>query len=406
MTDLFALQALRAAGASDDDVIGQALRTIRQHLGMAISFLVERDQADAVLRVFDAPGHGRHLSVGARWTIDVGDIGPVWGADHPQLIADMRKTNAGERPNWLGLPVGAWIAVPVARADGAQFGLFGALSPDPDLSLNMRDMKVAQSVAGLLEKHIQPGPGDHDAHRVSPTVLDEIMSGAKYHLQAQPIVALDRGQVQGYEALCRFETDRIWDAAAVFAAAARVHRTAELEQQIIARALRYLSGLPSDIYLSINASPETVFNPGFSALFDEVHFSNLVLEITEHRAVDDYDALLARLAPLRQAGMRLAVDDTGMGHSGLHQILALSPDLIKLDRALVAGIDADAAKRAMCAAMVHYATETGATLVAEGIETVAEHRCLRDLGVARGQGYLFAHPRPLADLMVPPGSAA
>ena len=134
-----------------------------------------------------------------------------------------------------------------------------------------------------------------------------------------------------------------------------------------------------------------------------------MIEITEHAPVADYDALAQAIRPLRAHGVRLAVDDAGAGFASLRHILRLSPDVIKLDRALTAEIDSDAPREALAAALILFASRIGSTVVAEGIEREEELRTLRNLGVLYGQGYYLARPLPVeqvsAGLFKPPSSA-
>jgi EAL domain-containing protein (putative c-di-GMP-specific phosphodiesterase class I) len=90
--------------------------------------------------------------------------------------------------------------------------------------------------------------------------------------------------------------------------------------------------------------------------------------------------------------MRLAVDDTGAGYASFTHVLRLRPDIVKLDRSLIAGIDTDPALRAFVTAIVLLALALDASIIAEGVETSAELETLRSLGVAEAQGYFFARP--------------
>jgi EAL domain-containing protein (putative c-di-GMP-specific phosphodiesterase class I) len=121
----------------------------------------------------------------------------------------------------------------------------------------------------------------------------------------------------------------------------------------------------------------------------------IVLEVTEHAAVRDYGRLNAAVGTLRSRGVRLAVDDAGSGFASLQHILRLAPDFIKLDMELTRDVDNDLARRALAAALISFAAEIGATIIAEGIETEAELSTLRDLGVAYGQGFFLARPAEL-----------
>jgi EAL domain-containing protein (putative c-di-GMP-specific phosphodiesterase class I) len=120
--------------------------------------------------------------------------------------------------------------------------------------------------------------------------------------------------------------------------------------------------------------------------------SRIVLEITEHASITEYDEVLAAVAALRALGVRLAVDDAGAGYASFRHILRLAPEIIKLDRSLIAGLHQDPALRALAAAVVTFALETSATVTAEGIETPEELRCAQDLGIHGAQGYLFGKP--------------
>ena len=103
-----------------------------------------------------------------------------------------------------------------------------------------------------------------------------------------------------------------------------------------------------------------------------------------------------RWRPLREQGLRISVDDTGAGISSFRHILILKPDIIKLHMSLTRGIDSDAARRALASALIQFAKENGSEVIAEGVETAAELKALRALGVMRAQGYFLGRPAPLA----------
>jgi PAS domain S-box-containing protein len=211
----------------------------------------------------------------------------------------------------------------------------------------------------------------------------------------QPILSLRDQRMVGVEALSRFcvpgdrRSPDDW-----FTDAARVGLGTELELHTLMLALVAAQAVPRHLYVSVNLSPETLLSPGVHGAIarSPIPPSRIVLEITEHSSVEDYDGLARALRPLRQAGARIAVDDAGAGYATFRHILALSPDVIKLDRTLIAGIDRDPARRALAAAMVSFAGETGTSVIAEGLETAAERRTVLRLGVDFGQGYLLGRP--------------
>jgi EAL domain-containing protein (putative c-di-GMP-specific phosphodiesterase class I)/AmiR/NasT family two-component response regulator len=205
----------------------------------------------------------------------------------------------------------------------------------------------------------------------------------------QPIVDLGRGRVSGVEALSRFDSGLPlqW-----FEEAEEVGLREELEIAALSVALAGLPALPPSAYLALNVSPSTLLHRDFGQLLRAVPMERIVIEMTEHAPVGDYEGLNRILHPLRDAGVRVAVDDAGAGFASLRHILLLAPDIIKLDISLTRGIDGDRPRRALSYALVAFARETRTTIVAEGIETEAELRALRDIGVTHGQGFLLARP--------------
>jgi hypothetical protein len=149
--------------------------------------------------------------------------------------------------------------------------------------------------------------------------------------------------------------------------------------------------------VAINLSPLSLHDPEEieDALVALARRRRIVIEITEHAAVEDYEVAAASLGRLRAAGVQLAVDDAGAGHSSLLHVLRLRPDIIKVDRSITSCIDSDPARRALAAAVGIFAGETGAVVVAEGVERDAEVEALRHIGVTRGQGFGLAMPSSL-----------
>lgn len=238
-----------------------------------------------------------------------------------------------------------------------------------------------------------------DERRDRVARVDDVLAHRGLDMVFQPVADLITGAVVGAEALARFTPEPRRPPNEWFDEASSVGRSRELELAAVAAALHQLHQLPSEAFLAVNVSPDTAVSDQLRQLLEEVAPARVVLELTEHTRVDDYTALLAGLAPLRDRGLRVAVDDAGAGYAGLRHVLQLRPDILKLDIDLIRGIDLDPAKRALSAALVIFARETGAEIIAEGIETPAELRTLRGLGVNWGQGYHLARPAalPLAD---------
>lgn len=225
----------------------------------------------------------------------------------------------------------------------------------------------------------------------------------------QPIVSLETGEVAGYEALSRFAPIPLQSPEAWFDLAARAGLTPELEALAIGTALEVVARRPppAGAFLSLNVSPLLLADPRIVSVLaaPPVEPTGLVLELTERDPVADYEALRNALAPYRERGYRIAVDDAGAGYASMRHITELAPDFVKLDAGLIRGLLVDAARRALVRAMATFAGEIGAVLVAEGVE----HDDELDLLVRAGrgilvQGYAVGRAGPPWPTYVGPGS--
>jgi EAL domain-containing protein (putative c-di-GMP-specific phosphodiesterase class I) len=228
--------------------------------------------------------------------------------------------------------------------------------------------------------------------------IQSVITRSDLRVVFQPIISTDTGRLVGAEALARFDAVNPADLPdppdAVFAEAATVGLGVELELLAVRTALVAAAALPEDLYVSINVSPGALLSPLLTdcLLATRLPLDRIVLEITEHVSVPDYDVLAARAEELRLLGVRLAVDDAGAGFASFRHILKLCPEYIKLDRTLIENISEDPARRALAAAMVLFAFEMGSAVVAEGVETLAELRTAQTLGIDAAQGFLLGRP--------------
>lgn len=195
----------------------------------------------------------------------------------------------------------------------------------------------------------------------------------------------------GYEALARFPRRHEQGPAGWFRDAFAVGYGLELELLAVAAALPFLDET-LDAFLSLNMSPATVLQLRRGDLRDGPQRARVVIELTEHAPVEDYEAMRRALAPLRADGVRLAVDDVGSGYVGFRHLVALEPDIIKLDISLISGIEKSRSQRALASALVAFSADLGAIIIAEGVETAQELAVLGDIGVPWAQGYHLGRP--------------
>jgi EAL domain-containing protein (putative c-di-GMP-specific phosphodiesterase class I) len=214
----------------------------------------------------------------------------------------------------------------------------------------------------------------------------------------QPIFDLVRGRVCGYEALARFDLRPVRNPEEWLRAAAERGLDDALEARLIEAGLSARSALPENCFLSVNVSPHTLLSEEVQrVILGAGRLDAVVIELTERAPVDDYGALREALEPIRAQGGMVAVDDAGAGYASLQHIMSLRPEFIKLDRALVSGLDADPAKLALVEAVGSFAARIDAWLVAEGIEQSSELDAVRAISVPLGQGFGLARPAQAMD---------
>ncbi|HZL47963.1 MAG TPA: EAL domain-containing protein [Solirubrobacteraceae bacterium] len=237
--------------------------------------------------------------------------------------------------------------------------------------------------------------------------LTRLIAGEGLSMAVQPIVDVRTGAVHAYEALARFagctDSPLRW-----FSIAAELGARDALERACLRAALSLFRRRPAGAGLSVNLSVPVLLDPLTLEMLDERHdLEGLIIEITEGTLAQSDVQLQAALAPLRERGARLAVDDMGAGYSGLRQITTVHPNYLKLDRSLISGIDHDQDRAALVGALVGYSNQVGSLLVAEGIEHRAELRVLGELGVPLAQGYYTGRPgQPWPKAGIPRPSAA
>jgi EAL domain-containing protein (putative c-di-GMP-specific phosphodiesterase class I) len=210
-------------------------------------------------------------------------------------------------------------------------------------------------------------------------------------------------RVVGYEMLTRFDVPAHITPDLLFLEADAIGLGAELEALILARAFKERRRVPSDCFVTVNVSPHLLEHPIMRTVFDR-DLSGVVVELTEHVRIADVEALRDSLTWLRARGALIAMDDAGSGYAGLQMLTQIRPDIVKLDRELVSGIDTDEAKALMCASFGDFVGRLDGWLLAEGVETQSELARVVQIGVPLVQGWVIGRPtrepEPLRDELV------
>lgn len=305
---------------------------------------------------------------------------------------------------WEALRIAERIRERVAMPLSSLAGSIDSFSPSigvvsiPDAAMSVTDLiLLAQSTLArshAAEAPIQPGG--------SQAVLDLLANAETFRVIREPIVELRSGSVTGYELLTRTAIEHLERPADFL-------RLALITDTLTGTDLRCLEacgtalrawGNPAGVY-HVNVFPSTLLATPPERILELVAGvadpTRLCLEITEQQFFGDRARLRAHLAVLRQAGVRIALDDVGFGRTSLELLILLAPDIVKIDRGFVRGVATDPAHAAAFRRLVDVVRTLGATAIAEGVETPDDARNLQMMGVEYAQGHLWPDALPVAE---------
>ncbi len=380
------------------DQIGDLLKTAKAGLNLSVAFLSRLDGTTQHLEVVESSGPASLLFKEGYETAQANTFcQAILDGRLPPVIPDVRKHPEAMKLPASRLPrIRSYVSVPVRLSNGELYGTFCAAGLTTDKALSRRDQTLMEVLASAAAVLLEPDVRERARCEQVERRLGPVMDAGGPVVVLQPIVDLASGHRVGAEALSRFP--REWDLApdVVFAQAHSIGEGHRLELLALARAGELLDEVSG--YVSMNVSPATLMTPACSQLLGDLPLHRVLLELSEHDRVDDYDALHDVLRPLRSNGMRLAIDDVGAGFSSLRHIVLTAPDVIKIDRSLVDGVHHDTVLRTLVTSLGEFATGLGSTVVAEGIENVEDANVLRECGIGYGQGWFYGRPGPAADL--------
>ena len=296
----------------------------------------------------------------------------------------------------------ARVAISEVQIGGRQLACSAGLACHPEDAADAPGLLIAADAALYAAKDtgrgrtcryraslaLRPSPGE-EREEIEALLRD---ADTRLTVVFQPVLELATGRVSGYEALARIQSEPQRGPDEWFNQAHRTGLGAELEAAALRTALA-VPDRPAGTFLSLNVSPRALASPLVLEALPE-DLSSIVVELTEHELFGAEDELATRLAALRARGARIALDDAGAGYAGLQQLIAVAPDILKLDRSLVHGANCDPAKLALLEAMISFASSTGAAVCGEGVEDLDDLRALADLDATYAQGFALARPAP------------
>lgn len=236
--------------------------------------------------------------------------------------------------------------------------------------------------------------------------LQDILKQRDLSALFQPVMDFSGGTFLGFEGLIRGPADNpLHSPINLFGAAKQQGLSLEIEmlcRQIVLESFA-AQNLPGKLFL--NVSPEALTHPSFKNGQTLAYLENLsidpnrvIIEITENQPTFDFEGMRNALLHYRSRGFQIAIDDLGEGFSSLRLWSELRPEFVKVDMHFVQGVNTDPLKQQFLRSIQSIALSSGTQVIAEGIETAAEFRTIRDIGIACGQGYFIARPNHIPPL--------
>jgi EAL domain-containing protein (putative c-di-GMP-specific phosphodiesterase class I) len=377
--------------------VERALRTVRAHLNMDVAFISEFVGNSRYFHHVDSKSGRAPVKAGDWISLADGYCKKIVDGELPQLIPNTADVAAAIAiPATRNMPIGSHISVPLRLSDGQLYGTFCCFSFDAVAGLNERDLQMMKAFAELVAQQIDSEMTGLRERAIIFERIDAVLKSNQPSMVYQPSYCISDQRLLGAESLARFgflphRSPDVW-----FAEARQVNLQVDLELKAIRSAVQEFA--PAwrfgPLSLSLNSSAQTILDPRLGDMLRQFPAEQIILEITEHDHVENYETLMSALAPLRARGVKIAVDDAGSGYASMRHILNIRPDIIKLDVSLTNGIDTDLTRLALARALCEFGRQTGCNLVAEGIETAGQLETLRGIGVHAAQGYFMGRPMP------------
>ena len=376
--------------------VGALLRTAKDSLNLSMAFLTRLDGTTQHLEVVES-SIPFLMRDGITQKQETSLCQAILDGELPQVIPDLRAEPVAMTLPAARMPrIRSYVSVPVILSDGTLYGTFCAAGLTPEKKLSDRDLGLMEVLANAASLMIEPEIQEQKRQRALVERFAPLINAGGPTVVLQPIVELASGRRVGAEALSRFPAEWGLPPDVCFEQAHDAGVGDELELLALSGANDHLAGVSG--YVSMNVSPATLMTSQCRDLLASFELDRVLLELSEHDQVADYDDLAVALKPLQEQGMKLAIDDVGSGFSSLRHVVLTDPDVIKIDRDVVTGVTNEPTRQTLVKALVEFGHGCGAQVVAEGIEKEQDAALLTRLGVDLGQGWHLGRPGPPEEL--------
>ncbi|MEG3757273.1 EAL domain-containing protein [Pseudoalteromonas carrageenovora] len=381
---------------SIDEKLFRLLSLVRKHLKMDVAFISEFTKTDRVFKVVDNQTNNTCVAVGNSDPICQTYCKKISDNDLEPIIPNTHKHPITKAmPVTKKLNIGSYIGVPIVLASGKIYGTFCCYKTIFDNNLDNKDLAFLELISELASELIEQKAQSDTLSIETKILIENIIKTKAITIYFQPIFNLATNRLSGYESLSRFFTQPYKTPDVWFKDADNLGLGEALEMLAIQNTLHCMDELAPHAYITINTSPAHILSGAINNVLNDVDCTRIILEVTEHSPITNYQAMRSALEPLRAKGVKLAIDDVGAGFSSFQHILELEADIIKLDISLTQNINNDRRKFLLAKALCGFAKAINCSIVAEGIENEDELFTLRKLNVDNVQGYFIGRPAPI-----------
>jgi EAL domain-containing protein (putative c-di-GMP-specific phosphodiesterase class I) len=384
-------------------LIRSVVRELREFLHMDIAYVSQfHDEFQTFLAVdFSTEGEQVGIREGDSTYLSKSFCKRVADGKLSNLIIDATTEPAvADIPETFAVPIKSFISAPIRMGDGKIFGSICCFSRSTCDWLTPQDASLLGLFSEFIARSFSVKADTLNELFIRQQEISDIIKSKRYQILYQPIIEYPTKNIIGFEALTRFQRNNIsGDTEEVFKIASAAGMAPQLELEIIQSAYEQFEPASDDQFLSVNLSPKTVESDAFFTAFPTWHEHALVLELTEHDAVENYASFNKKIDNLTGSGAKLAIDDAGSGYASFKHVVELNPEIIKIDASTIRGVNKNKNKQGLIKAFVAYGDFTGTKIIAEGVESEEELDMLLALGVKLFQGYFFSQPAESTSLL-------
>ncbi len=312
---------------------------------------------------------------------------PGTGLTEAKVVAEKLRVCIAEGPlSWEGKRLSVTASLGVMEVSTKVVGIEQVLTTG-HFALTRSKGRGKNRVTGPFQLPLEI-PGEQ--------LLQSVVAGeAAIRIVAQPIHQAMDGRAVAYELLSRFPSPEGVGPLGMFRMAVDSQVLTPVDLRCVAEATSFAAGIGEAYAIHVNLFPTTLLNTHparLLSLFPESGRERFCIEISEQQLLGDPKNLLRPLEILRGAGLKLAIDDVGFGHTVLESIVELDPDWIKIDHRRISGVGASPSMVPTLERLVAMLRPLGVSIVAEGVETLEDLSVVRDLGISHAQGFLWGRP--------------